>query len=142
MRISARNKFETVIKTIKKGSVNSELELSVGHSDKIVTIITNESLEELNLKEGDKVIALIKASWVIIAKNAENLKISTRNKFSGKLVTLLKGQVNSEVVLEMSSGNKISSIITNESVKELDLKEGDLIWALFKASSVIIGIDN
>jgi molybdate transport system regulatory protein len=59
----------------------------------------------------------------------------------GKIARLLKGVVNADVTLQLDGGSTISSIITNESMEELELKEGGRACAIFKASSVIIGVD-
>ncbi|MBU0632421.1 TOBE domain-containing protein [bacterium] len=66
--ISARNKIEGVIKEIKLGAVNDEIIISVDSVENITAIITNDALKELKLKEGDKAVAIIKASEVMIAK--------------------------------------------------------------------------
>ena len=65
--ISARNKLSGTIKEIKTGAVNSEVILSIG-SDEIVSVITNDAVNELKLSKGEKAIAIIKASEVMIAK--------------------------------------------------------------------------
>ena len=51
------------------------------------------------------------------------MKLSARNVLKGKIVKIVKGAVNSEVVLELSDGGQVVSIITNESVKSLGLKK-------------------
>ena len=53
---------------------------------------------------------------------------------------LTPGAVNSEVVIELEGGQSIAAIITNAAAKELKLKAGQPASALFKASSVILGV--
>jgi molybdopterin-binding protein len=52
------------------------------------------------------------------------MKLSARNVLKGKIVKILKGAVNSEVILELPGGTQIVSIITNTSVDSLELKKG------------------
>jgi molybdate transport system regulatory protein len=59
----------------------------------------------------------------------------------GKISKLIEGPVSTEVDLEIGDGNVISAIITHGSSEKLALKEGDTACALFKASSVIIGVN-
>jgi molybdopterin-binding protein len=66
MKISARNVFDGVVKDIKKGSTTSHVTIEV--NGLIVTSsITNESVDELGLKAGEKVKAVIKSSDVMVA---------------------------------------------------------------------------
>jgi len=69
------------------------------------------------------------------------MKISARNVFKGKVVKVTKGAVNTLVVIEIAKGIQITSIITGNAVKELKLAKGKPAYAVIKASSVMIGID-
>jgi molybdopterin-binding protein len=69
------------------------------------------------------------------------MKISARNVLKGKVVKVTPGAVNSEVILELPGGTRITSIITKESVETLGLKEGKEAYAVIKASNVMIAID-
>ena len=66
--ISAKNKIVGTVKTIKIGAVNSEVVIVIENSDEITAIITNDAVEDLGLKEGDKAVAIIKANEVMLAK--------------------------------------------------------------------------
>lgn len=69
------------------------------------------------------------------------MKISARNVMKGKVIELLEGTVNTEVVLELAGGEKVVSMITKDSAKKLGLKPGKQAYAIIKASSVMIGVD-
>ncbi len=69
------------------------------------------------------------------------MKISARNILKGKIVKIITGAVNSEVILELPGGAQIVSVITNESVDSLQLKEGRQAYAVIKASNVMIAVD-
>jgi len=69
------------------------------------------------------------------------MKISARNVFKGKVVKVTKGAVNTLVVIEIAKGIQITSIITGNAVKELKLAKGKPAYAVIKASSVMIGVD-
>jgi len=70
------------------------------------------------------------------------MKLSARNLLKGKIVKLVKGAVNSEVILELPGGDQIVSIITNTSVESLNLKEGMDALAVIKASNVMIAVED
>ena len=67
MRISARNVLKGKVKAIKVGVVNTEVEVGLPGGMTVVSIITKESAENLGLKVGKDVYAVIKASNVMIA---------------------------------------------------------------------------
>lgn len=140
MKISARNIFQGNVSAVKKGVVNSEVELSLSGNNKIVAIITNESLESLGLKEGAAAYAVIKAPLVLLSKGEPDLRFSTRNNIQGTVKKVEHGTVNAEVSIEVPGGIVLTSIVTEGSVKIMELKEGDRVTALFKASSVILAV--
>ncbi len=67
MQLSARNQLKGKVSDIKNGPVSTEVEIDV-NGTKLVSTITTGSASSLNLKIGDEVTAVIKASSVMIAK--------------------------------------------------------------------------
>ncbi|HEY0915540.1 MAG TPA: TOBE domain-containing protein, partial [Solimonas sp.] len=91
--------------------------------------------------KGVEALALVKASWVIVALDeGPAIKLSARNRLRGSVTKLTRGAVNSEVVIGLKGGNSVVATITNASVEELGLAEGKAASAIFKASSVILGV--
>jgi molybdate transport system regulatory protein len=66
--ISARNKLEGVVTKIENGAVASTVKIEISKSVNLTSMITKEAVEELDLKEGDKVEAIIKATEIMISK--------------------------------------------------------------------------
>jgi len=69
------------------------------------------------------------------------MKISARNILKGKVKQVKAGAVNTEVIVELAGGAEIVSIITKESAQNLKLKKGKAVYAVIKASNVMIGVD-
>ena len=67
MKISTRNVLKGTIIHIEHGAVNSEVTIQLPGGQKIVSIITKTSAQNLELKKGMEVYGLIKASNVMIA---------------------------------------------------------------------------
>jgi molybdopterin-binding protein len=67
------------------------------------------------------------------------MKISARNVLKGTIKQLTHGAVNSEVVVELPGGVEIVSIITKHSAEALELAVGKEVYAVIKASDVMIG---
>lgn len=66
------------------------------------------------------------------------MKISARNTIKGKVTDVKEGQVMAKVKVDIGGGNVISSLISVEAVKELDVKVGDEIHVIIKATSVML----
>ena len=69
------------------------------------------------------------------------MKISARNVLKGKVKNVTHGAVNSEVIVELASGVEVVSIITKASAEGLGLVEGKEVYAVVKASNVMIALD-
>ena len=67
MKISARNQLHGTVADIVKGATTSHVRLDIGGGAVITASITNEAVDELKLKKGQKAHAVIKASDVMIA---------------------------------------------------------------------------
>jgi molybdopterin-binding protein len=71
----------------------------------------------------------------------EDMKLSARNVLKGKVKSIKQGAVNSEVVIQLAGGLEMVSVITKTSIENLGLKEGKEVYAIIKATNVIVGID-
>lgn len=69
------------------------------------------------------------------------MKISARNVLAGTVKSVAHGAVNSEVVIELPGGAEIVSIITKSSAESLDLVAGKQVYAVIKASNVMIAAE-
>jgi molybdopterin-binding protein len=69
------------------------------------------------------------------------MKISARNVLKGRIKTVNPGAVNTEIILELPGGAEIVSIITKGSADSLGLSPGKEVYAIIKASNVMIGVD-
>lgn len=139
MQTSARNQFLGTVSKVTKGAVNAEVILDIGNGASLAAIITNDSADHLGLETGSEAYALVKAQWIILTVE-QNFKTSARNSLTGTVVRCQVGAVNAEVVIELPGGKTVAAIITNESVKTLNLKEGVRATALIKASHIILAV--
>lgn len=140
MNVSARNAFKGKITALVDGAVNAEVELTLPGGDKIVAIVTEGSVKSLGLAVGNEAVAYVKAPWVMLLAGSADVKFSARNQLAGTVSTLQKGAVNTEVGVKLPGGTVVFSVVTNEAVLELGLKEGVPAVALIKASHVILGV--
>lgn len=69
------------------------------------------------------------------------MKISARNMLKGKINKIVRGPVSTEVSVQLPGGDILVSVITSASAESLDLKEGREVYAVIKATNVMIAID-
>jgi molybdate transport system regulatory protein len=141
MKVSARNVFSGTVETITPGVVNAEVVLALSGGARVAASVTVGAISSLGLAAGMTAYAIVKASSVIVGTDLHDARVSARNIFCGTVARLIHGPVSAEVDIEIGGGNTISAVITNESALRLELKEGAHACALFKASSVIIGVN-
>jgi len=68
LKISARNRLKGVVKSVEKGDVIAKVKMEISAPATITALISREAVEDLNIKAGDKVEAVIKATEVMVAK--------------------------------------------------------------------------
>jgi molybdate transport system regulatory protein len=140
MKISARNVLAGTVQNVTKGAVNSEIAITLQGGEKMTTIITNESTDRLDLKNGKPVFAVIKASDVMIGKDVNGAKLSARNVLAGELANIQEGAVNNEAEIKLPGGTIVVASITKAGVNALNLRPGDKVSAIIKASHVLVGV--
>ena len=68
MKLSARNQIKGKVIAVQKGQTTGHVRIDIGHGIVITSSITNEAIDDLDLKVGDEAMAVIKASDVMVAK--------------------------------------------------------------------------
>jgi molybdate transport system regulatory protein len=140
MNISARNALKGTITAVKTGAVNAEVDLTTAGGDKIVAIVTNDSVKALSLAVGGEATALIKATSVLVLTEGSGLKLSARNCLKGNITKISEGPVSAEVSIALPGGGEVHATITHDAAGELGLKVGGEASAVFKASAVILAV--
>ncbi len=138
MKSSARNVLRGVVERIADGAVNSEVTLAIGGEARIVAVVTRQSVLDLGLSTGVPAMALINASFIVLALAEDGIRTSARNSLAGVVTDIARGAVNDEVTLQIADGKSLTATVTHDSVEALDLALGSRVMALIKASHVIL----
>lgn len=69
------------------------------------------------------------------------MKISARNAIKGTVKQVVPGAVNTEVTIEVVPGVEVVAIITKSSAQKLELAEGKEVYAVVKATDVMVAVD-
>lgn len=140
VQTSARNRLLGTVKHVKHGVVNDEVTLSIADGLDVIASITSESVQNLELSVGRRALAFIKASSVLVGTPDGDLRLSARNQIKGRVTRIVEGAVNADVTLELVSGHTITAMLSIDGLRALRLKEGAEAYAIFKASSVMMGV--
>ncbi|MGR8951016.1 MAG: TOBE domain-containing protein [Gammaproteobacteria bacterium] len=141
MKISARNQFPGTVSDIHTSAVYTEVVVRLqGGTLLVVAMITRESAEALNIKPGVEVIALVKAPQILIVTDFGGYRISARNQLHGNIVQMKPGAINTEVVIALNGGERVTATVTNDSVEALGLRLGQPATAVLKSSAVILAV--
>lgn len=140
MKSSARNQLFGNVKRVVPGAVNAEAIIALKGGDELVAAVTHKSVEALGIEAGREVVALVKAPQVVVVKDFGGYRLSARNQLAGVVERVQRGAVSAEVVIKLAGGDALAASITNDSVDQLDIKEGEAATAVFKAGAVILGV--
>jgi len=136
MAISARNKLQGRVSSIKSGEAMCLVTLDA-QGTKIVAAVTNQGVEELNLKSNDQVTAVIKSTEVMLMKGGGQVMLSARNHFAGQIESVQKGEAMGLVTVKTGQFH-LGAAITREAIDEMGLKQGDQVTAVVKATEVML----
>lgn len=139
VRSSARNQFAGTIEALREGVVDVEVHIRIDPQLEIAATVTRESAEQLGLAVGAEVIALVKASSLMLLVD-DNVRVSARNRLWGTVSRVVEGPINAEVTLALGGGRSAVAVVTRDAVQALGLCVDARACAAFKVSSVILAV--
>ncbi len=140
MQTSARNVLLCRVCAINRSPVSAEVTLEVAPGRRITAVVTTRSADALGLTPGLNVLALIKATFVLLAPRGEAARVSVANRIDGEVLSRTDDGVNSEITVAIGDGKTLTAVITRRSAEALSLCEGRTVTALFDAAHVILAV--
>ena len=138
MKSSSRNMISCDIKEFQLAEYNTKVELSFSEDLVLHAIIPTATFSDMDLEKGKKVFALIQESSIMLATNNPQ-GISARNIFKCNIAALKTDAVSTEVKLSIGS-NTLTSAISNDSLESLEFKIGQEVYAIIKATDIIVSV--
>lgn len=140
VQTSARNKLKGVIQSIVPGSTYDKVTITLGHDAQIIANVSRSSVDELALHAEQDVLAFIDATSVIVGVSEPNNLLSAQNQLKGHIERTTTDDVSTEINIRLDAGPIIVSQVTPDSVQKLALHTGTEVYAIFKASAVMLGL--
>ncbi len=137
-QVSARNVFQSEVEEVRRGAVDVDVVLKIMGARRLVATVTNSAATSLALEPGRKVLALVKAPFVRLARGDDE---PTANYFPGTVVSRVDGGRNSEIALDIGEGKTLVSVGPLSVVERLGLKPGAPAAATFEPDHVILAVN-
>jgi molybdate transport system regulatory protein len=137
LRTSARNALRGTVARLGEGAVTVEVGLALGDGVEIVSVITRHSVEELGLAVGKPAVALIKSSFVSLAREAG----SSVNRLAGVIVDREDGAEASEIRLTLTAGKTLVATTSRRQADDLGLSVGEPVVAMIEPANVILAVE-
>ncbi len=141
MRTSARNALRGTITSITADRLSAEVGIEVSSDTTVYASVTSESMRELGLCNGREAVVLVKAPFVMVAPDLNELRTSARNSIAGRVLRCEMSKVNAEVVIDIGDGKTLVAVISAHSARELKIEPGLKVRALFDSAHVIVAVD-
>ena len=124
------------ISAMKNVDENYEISIKLKNGQILTSIENKKFVLERNLQLNDEISFLIETNNIVLTKKYQNN--SARNKLTGKVISIHDDKINANIKIDSGENDIIHSKITTSSCQKLELKEGDKIYASFKAYNIII----
>ena len=138
LRTSARNQLLAKVRQIHSDGLNDRIELQLpGAGQRLTALITHSSTERLNLKVGDDVFALIKASWVKLLA-ADAAAQQTGNLLPGEVLQIDRGALESEVQIQLSGSTQLTAQLQSPLIEALALAVNGAVQVRIDPEQIIL----
>ena len=68
LKLSARNQFKGKVLAVEKGVITAKVKVEIKMPITVTAVITKEAVDELDIKVGDEVTAIVKSTEIMVAK--------------------------------------------------------------------------
>lgn len=141
LKTSARNVFPGQVKCIRQSGFLAEVRVRSFGDLEITALITQESLERMELAPEKTVIATVKSPLVMLSRDAQGGRsTSARNRFPGTVLRVNRSELICAVVARLAEGSRVCALITSDRADELALVPDMPVAVLFEAFSVVLDL--
>lgn len=139
LKTSARNVFPGQVESLRHSGFLTEVRVRSFGGLVVSAVITQESMERMELVPGKTVIATVKAPLVMLSCD-EAGPTSASNRFSGTILQIRRSDLLCSVVARLGEGSRVCALITTERADELKLAPDMPVSILFEVFSVVLDL--
>ena len=130
----------SIFRSIITGGLNDEVELQLESGEKIYGQLSHASAQRMGLAVDSEAMAMVKATEILLVIEGDDYDVCCRNQFTGKVLKLVRGFVNGEVVIQTPSGLELNATVSLDGLNRLRVERGATVTAMFKSSNVMIAV--
>ena len=138
---SARNCFFGKVSAVDRGDIQTAVHLTTPGGNRVSAMITNASAERLDIRPGRLITAEVKAPWLILERCDRPGLSSAENQFTGQIVSLATGGINTECVARLADGTELCAVLSRAGFAALNLCVGDPVRMLFSCYGAVLHAD-
>lgn len=140
MKATARNQFSGSVAALHKGPASCDVEVDIGEGQRLHANVLSTAVTSLGLKKGRELIALVKASDVMLVVDDGGYQLSAPNQLQGRIARIQKGGASALVVLTLAGGSTVTASVTSDAVDALGLAVGQAATAAFNPAAVMLAV--
>jgi molybdate transport system regulatory protein len=140
VKTSTRNQLFGSVTAIDRAEVDAQISVRLKGGEQVVASFSTASLDELAVAVGDDAVLMINSADILLLADPDLERISARNRLFGRVMRIQHDVVDSEVIVLLPNGEILATMITQQSLQNLELRPGMPIWAVFKAHAPILGV--
>ena len=137
LQLSARNQIQSQVLKITSESVNAKIVLKLKGGQEIISVITNEAVENLHLSQGESVTAIIKSSVVLVSSTAKTMQVD--NRLKGIIAKIDTDSHNAKIVVDIGKGDTIVSVLPLDVFETFNLISGDTVMVGVQSNDIMLG---
>lgn len=137
MQISARNQIQAEVVSVESKNVNAKIHLKLKSGQILVSVITKEAVENLQIETNQTVVAIFKSNTVFLS-GIEDEK-SVENKLEGRVTHIETDDENAKITVNIGNHDTIVSVLPEAVFNHLELEIGSAVAVQIKANDVMIG---
>jgi len=136
LQISARNQIQAGVTAVESGAVNAKVQMRLKSGQMLLSVITEEAVEDLGLETGQTVTAICKSSNVSILAKEEK---GTENRLEGRVVQIEKDSQNVKITIDIGGHDRLVSVIPLAMYEKMEMAEGNSVAVAIEAKNVMVG---
>jgi molybdate transport system regulatory protein len=138
MQLSARNQMSAIVLKVEAGEVNTKVYIKLKSGQRLLSIITEEAVENLHIEEGQMVIAICKSSSVSLSL-PRGKQQAIENSLQGIVSHIDRDEENVKVTVDIGDHDKIISVLSVEVFKKTGITIEKPVFVEIKASDIMLG---